>query len=959
MSLQRFRSNSSSLVLDAPSSPTSFSSNVPQLDDISILTRCEPINVPLPSSPNWSHERLFQDPSPLSNSSRLSLSPMVGAAGVMKKLLKMRRGYTNSTGGIGVGLAGAPLSPTAMPSFVIVGGQGAMAAGSTVYDVDLFQSLPPSPRHPPFMAALSATHSSISPSSPKSPTFPHFMLTRFTGRDHRPPPMQISSPLMTPIRSRSPLGLSGSDSIHEPPAILPTRNNRKKLNRRSLSADSLWAAKGQRPPMERSIGSDGSIERASRQWKGRILEAIADDDDGDGDSKQSVESGLLSAQTRHKKQLQDQNDPELDFYKNPVDFLKMHHNLNTIPEIWPSRSKRESSVPFRRQSESSLLSRVLEMKNNHSETLSTKDLVPDSTQGDDDEVNPFGPGSCWKDLDPSSCPTELDVDAEYRSLLSSVDIMLVPTISSPTKFYDCPKSRQLVRTYLTAGEREFDEVVEYGFPSNAVIEDRDGRVKDCRFLTLRLTLTPWHARADESKLYGPGDAEKHMALKELVNRFFLRTSSLLSSSPPRATSDQKHPTGKGRKSPALTLSDNSNSHSQPTMHSAAPNHARSTQEVHPFDNIHTASPSLSLSLSSPLSLSFPSSMSTVNHTEEPESNPLSPTTPTAYSGKQTMSSSPPKNTVRNRTTSMPRKDKGFRILDPSASPTIRSVRSTGLLSNRDPAELYCTSPPSTPSPTSPKYGGYIHLLQQPLTPPRKGSLSAFSLPLNINASNHLNAVPATATATLAHEDYQTALAPVIPPRRKASSPTILSNEAEIHQHRPLKVDAVPVRVGSARSRTAPALFTTAAVKANATQSQSPSHAHFRSLQAVTTTNTTGTTASVTTGTTTLPIPIPGARNSVRASTSTIGRYPHQQLFINGMVDVDRHNSSVTTTSTTGSRIPRASSKKRLNRSASSANNIKSTMEVATRRPIIMSTSTLTSSAASSPTSISTSTSPQG
>ncbi|KAF9298468.1 hypothetical protein BGZ88_006573 [Linnemannia elongata] len=101
-------------------------------------------------------------------------------------------------------------------------------------------------------------------------------------------------------------------------------------------------------------------------------------------------------------------------------------------------------------------------------------------------------------------------------------IMLVSSSALPTQFYDSIKTRSVLRTYLTSTGFEFDEMIEYGFPSEAFMNDDDGdfdpRSEDpsssqqmaaaelapsCRFLTLRITLTPWHARADESTLYGP------------------------------------------------------------------------------------------------------------------------------------------------------------------------------------------------------------------------------------------------------------------------------------------------------------------------------------------------------------------------------------------------------------------------------------------------------------------------
>ncbi|KAI1316105.1 hypothetical protein EDD11_010419 [Mortierella claussenii] len=138
------------------------------------------------------------------------------------------------------------------------------------------------------------------------------------------------------------------------------------------------------------------------------------------------------------------------------------------------------------------------------------------------------------------------------------NILLVTNCSSPTQFYDAPQTRHALRTFLA--ECRFDEVVEYGFPSEvfddataaAILEvqglpeqqmDGDGgeRLPNCRYMTLRTTLTPWHARADEVKLYGttstPG---KQMQFKTIVNRFFSRAPAVTtpSRSPPAQSSSQ-------------------------------------------------------------------------------------------------------------------------------------------------------------------------------------------------------------------------------------------------------------------------------------------------------------------------------------------------------------------------------------------------------------------------------------
>ncbi|KAF9313494.1 hypothetical protein BG003_005102 [Podila horticola] len=100
-------------------------------------------------------------------------------------------------------------------------------------------------------------------------------------------------------------------------------------------------------------------------------------------------------------------------------------------------------------------------------------------------------------------------------------ILLVSTRPTPTQFYSALKTRKALRTLVTNNEQEFDNMLERGFlwspvselldPNNLddddddVLEDQDymlPSVPPQYFMTLRITLTPWHARANESEIYG-------------------------------------------------------------------------------------------------------------------------------------------------------------------------------------------------------------------------------------------------------------------------------------------------------------------------------------------------------------------------------------------------------------------------------------------------------------------------
>ncbi|KAG0026020.1 hypothetical protein BGZ81_006680 [Podila clonocystis] len=100
-------------------------------------------------------------------------------------------------------------------------------------------------------------------------------------------------------------------------------------------------------------------------------------------------------------------------------------------------------------------------------------------------------------------------------------ILLVSTRPTPTQFYGALNTRKALRTLVTNNEQEFENMLERGFlwsPVSELLDPNnpdDGDVQDDKdydfmlpsvppqyFMTLRITLTPWHARADESEIYG-------------------------------------------------------------------------------------------------------------------------------------------------------------------------------------------------------------------------------------------------------------------------------------------------------------------------------------------------------------------------------------------------------------------------------------------------------------------------
>ncbi|KAG0369485.1 hypothetical protein BGZ54_009772, partial [Gamsiella multidivaricata] len=662
-----------------------------------------------------------------------------------------------------------------------------------------------------------------SPTNPTGPTSPR-SLKFSTHRDPRAQTIQISGPNPTYTRGRFYLS-SENDPLMNGFLTLSVASARKKVNRRSLSADSLWATREQRSSLRLSKRSDGLITAVGHQWKHMSQASLLE-------SKQSNSGLLLGLQDHQQKRPLYIKEVGFEFYSSSVEFLNTHHNRTNTADNWASRNKRKPCIPARRQSESSLLSSILEAKNTPS-SIGIEAINKEREEMND--IGLFGLGSCWEDLDPY-WSSESYMECEYRSLLSSVDIMLISSISSPTRYYDCPRTRQAVRTYLTAGEREFDDMIEFGFPSSEVIEDKEGKSKDYRFLTLRLTLTPWHARADETMLYGSGDSEGSMPLKDMMNKFLSRTSAMLSSSPPRglhSASDPKLPSANDRRSPAPD-----DVSTQAKNQNAQYESARYTTSTWP--GLHP-----------------------ISDATDVHSTPSSHAEPSGASSRQRKDGTvPPKNAARNKACG-PRKDKGFRIMDPSivsnASSSVCSMRSGEYL-NTEPESCAPSSP--APSPTTLCRHTYPQQQQQP---PRKGSLSPLSLPMS---TNH-------------HSEKNMPVPPVIPPRRKALSPPIPPNEPEHPQ--PI-LDTTSTRSQS----TAP--FTTTR-KAHATQSQSSSHAHFQPQQATVTTSSSPLSSPRTTtpnstlsaspiqppspiADATLPIPVLGTNRNV---TSPRRQQQQQQL----------------------------------------------------------------------------------
>ncbi|KAG0214226.1 hypothetical protein BGX31_001121 [Mortierella sp. GBA43] len=355
------------------------------------------------------------------------------------------------------------------------------------------------------------------------------MFTRLTGRQ---PTMEILAPFAVSSISRgraypsSVLDGSTRGSFTVSPA-----STRKRTNRRSLSADNLWTPNRLRP-------LDEAINVTMCQQS------------PEPPSDNSSEGTLPITQSDKRQQLHEIQEADYEFYNSSLEFLNTHHSRINTGDRWVNRNKRKPYVPLRRQSESSLMSKVLEVTRETTGSM----IDPLTADPKEDSFTPFDQPSCWRDFD-QSCSSDADMDTDCRTLLSPVDIMLVSSISSPTRYYDCPKYRKLVKTYLSSTEQEFDEMIEFGFPYSGIVDDKDGmdyKAKDYRFLTLRMTLTPWHARANEVNLYGHEDSEKQIPVQEKVNKFLSRTSAMLSCSSQRVSSYVQDIRSSNSKGPNLT-----------------------------------------------------------------------------------------------------------------------------------------------------------------------------------------------------------------------------------------------------------------------------------------------------------------------------------------------------------------------------------------------------------------------
>ncbi|KAF9568618.1 hypothetical protein EC968_002881 [Mortierella alpina] len=148
---------------------------------------------------------------------------------------------------------------------------------------------------------------------------------------------------------------------------------------------------------------------------------------------------------------------------------------------------------------------------------------------------------CVDDQEPttiSSAENNQQDEHTQERMACGDQIYLVSSDPSPTHFYDSPQVREALRLFLASNGCEFEDMIDNGFPSEVLLnsnddeddEDREDEIEDdesvpdrCRYLTLRITLTPWHSRADEADLYGPeGEPEASQEFKSGMSELFSR-----------------------------------------------------------------------------------------------------------------------------------------------------------------------------------------------------------------------------------------------------------------------------------------------------------------------------------------------------------------------------------------------------------------------------------------------------
>lgn len=106
--------------------------------------------------------------------------------------------------------------------------------------------------------------------------------------------------------------------------------------------------------------------------------------------------------------------------------------------------------------------------------------------------------TCPSPHSPKKIPTVHQVSREVIQLYDvklskETEPIAFPPVRPKAEYYDTPTARHRLR--LLSCEATLDDVVQHGFPCNHI-------------MTMRVTLTPWHGRADDKDIYGEESEKK-------------------------------------------------------------------------------------------------------------------------------------------------------------------------------------------------------------------------------------------------------------------------------------------------------------------------------------------------------------------------------------------------------------------------------------------------------------------
>lgn len=474
--------------------------------------------------------------------------------------------------------------PSMLQAFVLVGGVGA-ESGTTIYDLDHIQpsSQPLSPyssivSHSPvaFSVTKPQSHMATPPTSPIHHTgtnqsrIPTMILRTDRGRDIHRDAYISSNRRLSPPENNTPSAERNSAVRHKDVLDSTPEGVQGRL-RRSLSADSIVPSfQARSSSLHRhhdrrsTLGLDSAMELMLNESMDRSLMAKAsswDQDERDDEGCMSAEisfSSLLATDLEMLDSLKNEHRQGGSGKKTIAKEKKKRERQQQQQHQQKSQQKQQQPQINSHRKKPSIYQASMDfLASYHGPThtgqgeYSTRYLKKAAEQGkhpaDWSAIERFTPDLPSKNDTSGSRSRFASVASANSSttlLLHTDDdgaILLVSTRPTPTQFYSALKTRRALRTLVTNNEQEFENMLERGFiwspvselvdPNNPdddeVLEDQDqdfmiSSVPPQYFMTLRITLTPWHARADESEIYG------HFARKQAPIPTITKTPSACS-----------------------------------------------------------------------------------------------------------------------------------------------------------------------------------------------------------------------------------------------------------------------------------------------------------------------------------------------------------------------------------------------------------------------------------------------